>query len=115
MEDEEALLALGSRLLEAAGYRVVACADPLEALAAARDPAREFDLLATDLVMPGLNGRSLYEQVQALQPGIRVLFLSGYPAGTISLKSLSHTGMGYLQKPFSRNELLRKVRDVLDG
>ena len=54
VEDEAALLALGSRLLEAAGYRVIACADPLAALAVARDPARTFDLLATDLVMPGL-------------------------------------------------------------
>ncbi len=74
-----------------------------------------FDLLATDLVMPGLNGRALYHQVQALRPRIRVLFMSGYPAGTISLEALPRYGLGYLQKPFSRNDLLRKVRQVLDG
>ena len=115
VEDEAALLALGSRLLEAAGYRVIPCADPLAALAVARNPAQGFDLLATDLVMPGLNGRELYEQVRALRPGVRALFLSGYPAGTISLDALPGSGLGYLQKPFSRGGLLRKVRDMLDG
>ena len=115
VEDEEALLALGGRLLEAAGYRVVATADPLEALALAQDPARGFDLLATDLVMPGLNGRELFERIRQLRPGLPVLFLSGYPAGTISLEALPQSGVGYLQKPFSRTGLLRKVREVLDG
>jgi PAS domain S-box-containing protein len=114
VEDEEALLALGSRLLEEAGYRVTAVTDPFEALRLAMDPAQPIDLLATDLVMPGLNGRELRDQVLMLRPGLPTLFLSGYPAGTITLGDIPTPGLGYLQKPFSRGDLLRKVREVLD-
>jgi PAS domain S-box-containing protein len=115
VEDEEALLGLGSRLLAAAGYRVIATADPLEALRFALDPALAIDLLATDLVMPGLSGRELHEQVRILRPGIRTLFLSGYSAGTLLPEHLGEPGLGFLQKPFTRAELLRKVREVLDA
>jgi PAS domain S-box-containing protein len=114
VEDEMALLELGKRLLEGAGYRVTATPDPLEALRLAEDPAFPIDLLATDLVMPGLNGRQLHERIHSLRPGLRTLFLSGYPAGTISLEQMPAAGLGYLPKPFSRNALLRKVREVLD-
>ena len=55
------------------------------------------------------------ERIRQLRPGLPVLFLSGYPAGTISLEALPQSGVGYLQKPFSRTGLLRKVREVLDG
>jgi CheY-like chemotaxis protein len=115
VEDEVALLALSRRLLEVAGYRVTAAADPLEALTLALEPAQRIDLLVTDLVMPGLSGRELHDQVQALRPGIRTLFLSGYPAGTLMPEDLPGAGLAYLQKPFSRSDLLRKVREVLDG
>jgi CheY-like chemotaxis protein len=115
VEDEEALLGLGSRLLEAAGYQVITAADPLEALRLALDPTLAIDLLATDLVMPGLSGRELHEQVRILRPGIRTLFLSGYPAGTLLPEHLGEPGLGFLQKPFTRAELLRKVREILDA
>jgi PAS domain S-box-containing protein len=115
VEDEKALLELGKRLLEGAGYRVLATPDPLEALRLAEEPDRTIDLLATDLVMPGLNGRELHERIQALRPSLRTLFMSGYPAGTISLDRMPGHGLGYLPKPFTRGGLLRKVREVLDG
>jgi len=115
VEDEEALLELGTRILEEAGYRVIAVADPLQALARLGEGGVEKPLLVTDLIMPGLNGIELYQQVRALMPGIRVLFMSGYPAGTLDLETQSGPGRAFLQKPFTRAGLLQKVRDVLDA
>jgi len=112
VEDEEALLELGRRLLQAAGYRVLATSHPMDALRMVQE--NEISLLATDLVMPTLNGRELFEQIHALRPSVCALFLSGYPAGTISLEFLPERGTGFLQKPFTRIGLLRKVREVLD-
>ena len=113
VEDEAALLETGCRLLEGAGYRVVATADPLEALRLVEEGLSP-DLLATDLVMPGLDGQQVYQHLRRLRPGLRVLFLSGYAAGTLDLESLAASGSGFLQKPFSRAALLQKVRALLD-
>ncbi len=115
VEDEEALLVLGQRLLEAAGYRVLATSRPLEALRLVQESCEDITLVATDLVMPELNGRELFEKIHALRPAIRALFLSGYPSGTISLEHLPEGGTGFLQKPFTRLGLLRKVREVLES
>ncbi len=115
VEDEQALLELGTRVLEGAGYQVIPLANPLEALGKVRDGGLQCALLVTDLVMPGLNGIELYQQLHALSPGSRVLFVSGYPSGTLDLESQSAQGRAFLQKPFTRAGLLRKVREVLDA
>ena len=114
VEDEEALLETGYRILEGAGYQVVATADPLEALRLV-EAGLSPDLLATDLVMPGLDGQQVYQHLRHLRPGLRVLFLSGYAAGTLDHESLAASGSGFLQKPFSRAALLQKVRALLDS
>ncbi len=113
VEDEESLLELGRNLLESAGYRVAPMAHPLEALRWAEEGGH-FDLLATDLVMPGMNGRELHDKLSAKRPGLKTLFLSGYPAGAIDLDRLPGEGCGFLQKPFTRTGLLQAVRRVLD-
>ena len=64
--------------------------------------------------MPGLDGQQVYQRLRRLRPGLRVLFLSGYAAGTLDLESLAASGSGFLQKPFSRAALLQKVRELLD-
>jgi PAS domain S-box-containing protein len=114
VEDEQALLELGTRVLQGAGYQVIAVLNPLEALARVRDGSLPSALLITDLVMPGLNGIELFHQLQALQPALRVLFVSGYPSGTLDFESQS-AGRAFLQKPFTRAGLLRKVREILDA
>ncbi len=115
VEDEQALLELGTRVLEGAGYRVIPMSNPLEAVERVRAGGLECTLLVTDLVMPGLNGIELYHQVHALRPALRVLFVSGYPSGTLDLESQSAQGRTFLQKPFTRASLLRRVREVLDA
>ena len=113
VEDEEALLDLERSVLEAAGYRVIAAANPRQAQAEVQAELQAIDLLVTDLVMPDMNGWELHRWVAGTRPGIKSLFMSGYPAGTIPSPDLP--GAEFLQKPFSRADLLRKVRKVLDA
>jgi PAS domain S-box-containing protein len=115
VEDEEALLELGRRILEEAGYKVLALPRPLEALQLSPEQLREISLLATDLVMPGLDGRELYVRLRAARPELRALFLSGYPTEALGPEFLPGAGTGFLQKPFTRSALLAKVREVLDA
>jgi len=115
VEDEEALLELTQRLLEGAGYRVISSSRPLEALRLASNCPDPIALLVTDLVMPELNGSELYHRIHMSRPDLRPLFLSGYPAGTITLQDLSAKGAGFLQKPFTRPALLAKIREILDA
>jgi PAS domain S-box-containing protein len=114
VEDELTLLELGTRVLEGAGYQVIPVSDPMEALGKVRDGLQSA-LLVTDLIMPGLNGIELFHQIHALSPAIRVLFVSGYPSGTLDFESQSGYGRAFLQKPFTRAALLHKVREILDA
>jgi PAS domain S-box-containing protein len=114
VEDDADLLALQQTILERSGYRVFATSSPRQAQALAAGEA-PIDLLVTDLVMPELNGWELYQWISLHRPGLRALFMSGYPAGTVRPEELQGGGRDFLQKPFSRGELLRKVRQILDG
>jgi YesN/AraC family two-component response regulator len=86
-----------------------------EALEAAAHHPATFDLLLTDVVMPGMNGRVLAEQLLARQPGIRVLYMSGYTDSFIAGHGVLEEGIHLLRKPFTEEVLVRKVREVLDG
>jgi two-component system cell cycle sensor histidine kinase/response regulator CckA len=114
VEDEEELLALQKTILELAGYRVLSASGPLEAQLLAQREGAAIDLLVTDLVMPDMNGWELHQWINLLNPGIKTLFMSGYPAGTLSSQDAVRADRDFLQKPFSRADLLRKVRLLLD-
>jgi len=113
VEDDDAVRRNVARILESLGYAVVACAGADEAFRWSRDPARHFDLLLTDLVMPGLDGVRVAEQVRAHRPKIGVLFMSGHarqgvlPGGTLP------PGTSFLAKPFTRRELDAGVQEAL--
>ncbi|NUQ01132.1 MAG: response regulator [Armatimonadetes bacterium] len=114
VEDEPGLRALARRVLETYGYQVVMAADAEEALvAAASEPA--FDLLLTDVVMPGLNGRELAERLCSRFADLRVLYMSGYAESTIAKEGLLPGGVVLLPKPFGIGDLVRMVRHVLDS
>ena len=74
-----------------------------------------FDLLLTDVVMPGMNGRVLAEQLLPRQPGMKVLYMSGYTDSFIAGHGVLDPGIHLLHKPFTEEVLIRKVREVLDG
>lgn len=114
-EDEDVVRTMGVEILEGFGYTVLAAGSPAAALEHARTHQGVIDLLVTDVIMPGQNGRALAEQVTALRPATKVLYISGYPADFISDRAILEDGVNFLQKPFSLRSLALKVREALDG
>jgi two-component system cell cycle sensor histidine kinase/response regulator CckA len=114
-EDEEALRRLSARILEQRGYTVIAAETATEAVRIAERNGRTIDLLLTDVVMPELSGAALAERVSELLPDIRVLFMSGYADDVVTRNGSLTEGSGFLEKPFSANELATKVRETLDA
>src|SRR5664280_1307232 len=115
VEDSVPLLELLRGFLEAEGYTVLYSEDPQEAIRIAQQHDGPISLLITDVVMPAMSGRDLAERLTAMSPPMRVLYMSGYAADTVIQAGLPDSGQGFLQKPFTRNALLSKVRDALDS
>ena len=115
VEDDEAVRDAAARVLRSGGYRVVAAAGAEGAVEAARAETRPPALLVTDVVMPGTTGRGLADQLRREQPGLRVLFLSGYAQDVIATHGVLDPTESFLAKPFTATSLLAKVRKVLDA
>jgi PAS domain S-box-containing protein len=114
-EDADPLRKLAQRFLEMGGYRVLAARSGEEALEFAAQHAEDFDLLLTDVIMPGINGRTLAERLLARRPRMKVLYMSGYTDSFIAGHGVLEPGIHLLHKPFTEDVLLKKVREVLDG
>ena len=114
-EDAEPLRKLAQSFLEAGGFRVLSAGSGEEALKVAAGYGGVFDLLLTDVVMPGMNGRVLAEQLLPREPGMKVLYMSGYTDSFIAGHGVLEPGTHLLHKPFTEEVLIRKVREVLDG
>jgi PAS domain S-box-containing protein len=115
VEDEPSLLKVGCQILTRAGYTVIGMPGPEEAIAYAAEHPGKIDLIATDMVMPGLSGREMVGRIRLKRPDVRVLFMSGYTDDAIMQRGATEPGTAFLQKPFSGEGLARKVRAVLDG
>ena len=115
VEDEPAILEMATTMLEGQGYTVRAAATPGEAMRLAREHKGQIDLLVTDVVMPGMNGRDLAKTLLSLYPRLKRLFMSGYTANVIAHRGVLDEGVYFIQKPFSIDELSTKVRESLDG
>lgn len=114
VEDEPAIRKMGQRMLEALGYKVLAAGIPAEAMRLAGEHTNGVHLLITDVVMPGMNGRDLADQLRSLYPDVKTLFISGYTANVIAHRGVLEEGVQFIQKPFSMKELGVKVRAILD-
>jgi len=115
VEDDEQLRRLTHRALDAQGYTVLIADRGRTALDIARRHKGEIDLLLTDVIMPDTNGRKLAETIRAARPGIRVLYMSGYPDGAIASHGMLEPGVAYLAKPFTTEAIARRVREVLEA
>jgi two-component system cell cycle sensor histidine kinase/response regulator CckA len=113
VEDDPAVRSLGQRVLTQQGYGVRAFANGAEALAAVREGSGPLDLLVTDVIMPGMNGRVLADELRRLNPALKVLFTSGYTQDVIAPHGVLEPGVEFLPKPYSFAELTQKVRAVL--
>ncbi len=114
VEDEPAMLTLSRKILERAGYRVLAAGRPAAAIELAAQHDGPIHLLLTDVVMPEMNGRDLRDRLLAMRPDLKVLFMSGYTADIITHHGRLEDDVQFLQKPFTGNSLSQAVRDALD-
>lgn len=113
-EDDKAVLELTRSLLETLGYRVVTAGTPDLAIRAIEEQRDSIHLLLTDVVMPGMNGKDLAGRLVSIRPGLKCLFMSGYPADVIAHHGILDEGVHFVQKPFSLQTLSEAVRRVLD-
>ncbi len=113
VEDEAAVRTLVCKVLAPKGYTVLEARHGQDALLVAAAHAGPIDLLLTDLVMPGLGGRSLAEQLAAPRPAMQVLYMSGYAADQVAEKGMLTAG-ALIAKPFTSERLLRRIRQALD-
>jgi PAS domain S-box-containing protein len=114
-EDDGTLRALAAEALAKLGYTVLAAANGPEALATAAAHTGPIHLLVTDVVMPGLSGRGVAQQLGEVRPDTRVLYISGYTDDAIVHHGMLAPGLSFLQKPFTPAALARKVREVLES
>jgi two-component system, cell cycle sensor histidine kinase and response regulator CckA len=113
VEDQEEVRTFASRVLESYGYTVLAAPDGPKALALAADHSAVIDILLTDVVMPGMNGRQLAELLSAQRPTIKVLYTSGYTQDVIAHHGVLDADLDYLSKPYSPDALAASLREVL--
>ena len=115
VEDEHALRAVARRMLAGFGYRVLVASSGEGALAVLKEHAEPIDLVITDVIMPGISGRELAKRLAVVRPGLRILFMSGYADDALADHGVLAADVAYLQKPFTPDELARRVREVLDA
>ncbi len=114
VEDEEIVRDLASEALDMLGYSVLAVGDPEEAKAVSSEHDGAIDLLLTDVVLPRMDGRSLFDTLSRNRPELKVLYVSGYTENFVVHHGILDPGVNFLPKPFTVDGLARKVREVLD-
>ena len=115
VEDDPGILHLGQNILKQLGYRTLTASLPGDALLVAEHHSGRIDLLITDVIMPGMDGKELAVQLTSLRPELKVLYMSGYTADVIAHHGVLDEGVSFLQKPFSIKGLADKIRAVLEA
>ena len=115
VEDEPAILSMATMMLKRFGYNVLTASSPAEALDMENVNRAGIDLLISDVVMPGMNGKDLSERLKEYYPNLKCLFMSGYTSNVIAHHGILADGMQFLQKPFSKTDLGKKIRHILDN
>jgi len=115
VEDEASVLELTSEILRGLGYTVFDFGHPQEALQYCQSTDIKLDLLVSDVIMPGMNGKELATHLLEMQPQVSTLFISGYTGDIIKQIDILAEGVEFLSKPFTPQTLSQKVREVLDN
>ena len=115
VEDETAVRTSVRRLLEWHGYTVLEARNGVDGLRVYQSHSADIDLVLTDVVMPELGGYELVDQLRAERPDLRVVFMSGYAERALTTNGSVPSGTGYLEKPFTVETLMRRLREVLDA
>lgn len=114
VDDDQTMLDLLEEVLRPLGYNVLSASSGEEALEVASEHQDEIDLLLTDVILPGIKGQDLAKQLLNRCPGVNVLFMSGYLCPSMAHNDSDQGFEAFIQKPFSPNALLRKIRKLLD-
>jgi PAS domain S-box-containing protein len=114
VEDEAAVRSSARRLLERQGYSVLEARHGADALRIVEESGRPIDLVVTDLVMPEMGGKELAERLRAHRPGLKVLFMSGYTEKAFAAGGVMPPNTGFVEKPFTVEQLMRRLREILD-
>ncbi len=112
-EDEEFVRFFLKTTLSRAGFKLIIAEDGEDALRKFRKHQDSISLVISDMVMPRMKGRSLYEEICKINPGIKMIFISGYSADMINLSEMQGDQLGFIPKPFSKKDLLGKIRSIL--
>jgi signal transduction histidine kinase len=115
VEDQALLRRVVSVMLKSSGYKVLAVESPEKGLQAVREHTGPIELLITDVILPGMNGRALAEEILKMRPETKVLFVSGYTENALILDGQLDLAINFLAKPFTVEALGRKMREILDG
>ena len=115
VEDEAAVRSSARRLLERHGYTVLEARHGADALRIVEGLERPVDLVLTDLVMPEMGGQELVERLRARHPTLKVIYMSGYTEKAITTGGMMPEATGFVEKPFTVEQLMRRVREILDG
>ena len=115
VEDEEMVRNVASRILRRRGYDVIVAERVADCFELVRQHQGPVHLLLTDVIMPEMNGRELYERLNSLRPGLKVLFMSGYTGNVLAHRQVLEGGVNFIQKPFTIQGLADKVRAILDS
>ena len=115
VEDDLPLLNLSARMLRGLGYTVLTANAPEAARRLADEHPGKIHLLLTDIIMPGMNGRELAEQLTARLPQLKCLFMSGFTADVIARQGILDDDVHFIQKPFSAADLAAKIRNTLEA
>ncbi|EKD37564.1 MAG: PAS/PAC sensor hybrid histidine kinase, partial [uncultured bacterium] len=114
-EDNEMVRTLACSMLESLGYRVLSAENPDRCIDLVKKHQGTINLLLTDVVMPRMNGKDLYDRLHRMRPDMKVIFMSGYTSNVIGHHGVLDQGTHFIQKPFSIHTLSEKVRLVLDS
>ena len=114
VDDDPAMLELVGEVLTPLGYNVLFAATGEEALQVAQTGTEKIDLLLTDVMLPGIKGQELAEKILTSDPNVCVLFMSGYLCPSMAYDESEKKVEAFVQKPFTPNTLVRKMRKLLD-
>jgi two-component system, cell cycle sensor histidine kinase and response regulator CckA len=115
VEDEAAVRSSSRRLFERHGYSVIEARHGADALRIMEELGRPVDLVVTDLVMPEMGGREMVERLRTRHPAIKVLFMSGYSERAVTSDGMMPPDTGFVEKPFTVEQLMQRTREILDG
>ncbi|HDH13569.1 MAG TPA: response regulator, partial [Nitrospirae bacterium] len=114
-EDDENVRELLTTILQSYGYKIIEAVNGSDAIEKFIENKSEIKMILLDVIMPKKNGREVYEEIKKIRPDIKGLYISGHPSDLININGDTKNGISLLPKPILPDDLIRKIREILDG